>query len=251
MSDPRPGFQGLWNVIRFNWPYYLFAGLAIAAGAFLARTILAPAAAVVWAGVFLASFWMLASLLATLYVYDISELYQWRWMEELLGAAPEAWANFHAGLDESSEAMRALWPSSTGRVIDIFDARKMTEASIERARDTSFGKSDAAMRDGVVPIESSALDAAFAIFSAHELREEAERADFFRELARVVKAEGRLVVVEHLRDIRNFVAYGPAFRHFFTRGQWLRVAADAGFSVQTEKKIAGLVHCFVFRRGPK
>jgi len=49
----------------------------------------------------------------------------------------ERWVNIHAGLDETSNLLTALFPFAEGKVLDIFDSREMTEPSIEQARRTT------------------------------------------------------------------------------------------------------------------
>jgi SAM-dependent methyltransferase len=245
----RSRFQGVAEVVRFNWPYYALAAVVILAGGTLAARMQSNASLILWAGVILAAYWLLASILVTFYVYDVSELYSWGWLARLLGSKPVSWANFHAGLDETSEAFRALFPGSASHVFDIYDSSQMTEPSIERARSNSLSSSDRPILDGKIPLEDSQLEAAFVIFAAHELRSHPERVKFFNELARVLKMEGHLVLVEHLRDFKNFAAYGPAFKHFFSRREWLSVAQESGLAVQTESSIAGFVHCFIFSKG--
>ena len=245
----RSRFQGVAEVIRFNWPYYVLAATVVIAGGALAARTHSILALILWAGVILAGYWALASVLVTFYVYDVSELNSWEWLARLLGSKPVTWANFHAGLDETSEALKVLFPASTAQVFDIYDSSLMTEPSIERARTTSLSSSDRTIRDGKVPLEDSQLEAAFVIFAAHELRTHAERVKFFKEFARILKKEGRLVIVEHLRDFKNFAAYGPAFTHFFSRSEWLSVAQESGLAIRTERSIGGFVRCFVFSKG--
>jgi SAM-dependent methyltransferase len=202
-----------------------------------------------WLGVGLAVFWSLGSILITFYVYDLSPLYEWRWLAGMLKSAPQAWVNFHAGLDETSEAIRTLFPASHGRTLDIYEAGNMTEHSIARARRSANGVLRNETADfGALPIMDSECDAAFLVFSAHEIRDPAGRLRFFKELRRILKPSGRLVLVEHVRDVWNFVAYGPGFLHFYSRAEWTRLASDAGLSVEAERFLTPFVRCFVFAR---
>lgn len=94
----------------------------------------------------------------------------------------------------------------------------------------------------------SECDAAFVVFSAHEIRDPASRFRFFKELRRILKPSGRLLMVEHLREAWNFVAYGPGFLHFYSRSEWTRLAEDAGLSVEAERSLTPFGRCFVFAR---
>ena len=48
------------------------------------------------------------------------------------------------------------------------------------------------------------------------LATETERTLFFKELHRILKREGELVIVEHLRDLPNFLAYTIGFFHYWS-----------------------------------
>jgi SAM-dependent methyltransferase len=195
-----------------------------------------------------AVFWTLSSLLVTYYVYDVSRLYRWQWLAAALECRPRRWAAFHAGLDEASEAIRVLYPSADGEVFDVFDSQKMSEASIERARATSPGVATTRKANpDALPIADSQIDVAFLIFTAHEIRDAAARVRFFTEIRRSLVPSGSIVLVEHLRDAWNFIAYGPAFAHFFSRAEWARVASEAGFSLHAEIVVSPFIRCFILK----
>jgi len=125
----------------------------------------------------------------------------------------------------------------------------MTEASIRRARRTHRSLLPATPADWrALPIADETIDAAFLFFAAHELRDDEARIRLFRELARVLRSDGELSVIEHLRDSANFLAFGPGFIHFFSRSAWLQTAAAAGLQVRTEKSITPFVRVFILRR---
>ncbi|HSR66852.1 MAG TPA: class I SAM-dependent methyltransferase [Acidobacteriota bacterium] len=208
-----------------------------------------PVAVMVTVGIGATTFWSLTSLLASYYVYDLSPLYSWRWLAGELNSSPGKWASFHAGLDESSEAIRRLFPESQGGAFDIFDADKMSEGSIRRARSTVSQAGERATADsGALPFEEGALDAVFLIFAAHELRDPDDRIRFFTEIRRVLHPQGDLILVEHLRDLWNFIAYGPGFLHFFSRSEWMKTARQAGLTFRSERPMTPFVRCFVFTR---
>ena len=134
-------------------------------------------------------------------------------------------------------------------VVDIFDARVMTEASIGQARRMERGAivaTPAPFDD--LPFNSGTFDATFCIFAAHELRRDWQRATLFLEIARVLIPGGELVLMEHSRDWWNLLAFGPGFFHFFSQSAWRRSAAKAGFGVQTELSMTPFVHVYVLRR---
>ncbi len=134
-------------------------------------------------------------------------------------------------------------------VVDIYDPQEMTEPSIARARrlhpaaeSVLAGKLDA------LPLTDRDRDTVFLLFAAHEIRQSTRRTQFFLESARVLANSGQLLLVEHLRDWRNFVAFGPGFLHFHSRDEWLRLAHDAGLTVEREDRITPFVRCFVMTK---
>lgn len=245
----RGSLQGVGQIIRFNWHYYAAALAALASGFGAALVVSGPARYAILLGLGLAGFWTLSSVIVSYYVYDLSPLCRWRWLSDLLTPPPRAWLHIHAGHDESSAELRLLFPASEGTVLDIYDPTEMSEPSITRARSRA-GPSPGTERASyaALPVMDSACDAAFLIFSAHEIRDPSGRASLFRELRRILRPEGRLVLVEHLRDGWNLLAFGPGFTHFYPRTEWMRLAGEAGFSPSAEHSITPFVHCFILAK---
>ncbi|HKO19228.1 MAG TPA: hypothetical protein VJU82_10120, partial [Acidobacteriaceae bacterium] len=65
---------------------------------------------------------------------------------------------------------------------------------------------------------------------------------------RVLVPSGELVLMEHARDWKNFLAFGPGFLHFFSRKEWRKIALESGFMVQTEVAMTPFVHVYVLRK---
>jgi hypothetical protein len=80
------------------------------------------------------------------------------------------------------------------------------------------------------------------------LRGAEAREAFFAELRRVLAGHGSVILVEHLRDAANFVAFGPGVWHFVPRREWLRVARACGFAAAAEVSVTPFVRAFRFER---
>jgi SAM-dependent methyltransferase len=240
----------MWQVVQYNCGIYTCALLVIC-GAWISFPYAQPVVeriVVVGFAVPLL-FWLCSSLLVSHYVYDCSPLYDLNWVGRELPKAPQRWINVHAGVDETSQLLAQLFPTAVGEILDVHDPEEMTEASIRRARRTHRSLMRSKPADWrALPIADGTIDTAFLFFVAHEFRRDEARTQLFRELARVLRSDGELRVVEHLRDCANFLAFGPGFLHFFSRSEWLRTAAAAGLQVRTEKSITPFVRVFTLRR---
>jgi SAM-dependent methyltransferase len=249
MKPMRGPWQGVAQILHFNWRIYLatVAGAAAALGAWPLLPV--PVRVFVPIAVTPALFWMVASLAVSHYVYDMFPLYDLHWMERALTAAPRRWINIHAGWDETSELLQAIFPDAVGEAVDLFDPRVMTEASIRQARRASRAAIPTTpARHDALPFENGTVDTAFVIFAAHELRHRSQRQKLFSEVARVLTSGGECLVMEHARDWWNFLAFGPGFLHFFSQREWRQVARQAGLELKREFAMTRFVHVFILRR---
>jgi SAM-dependent methyltransferase len=242
-------YQGVLQILHFNSGKYLAAIAGILTTALaspflpLAGRVLLPLA------VAPALFWMVSSLIVSHYIYDRFPIYDFRQIACLLAQAPHRWINIHSGWDQTSKQLGEAFPGSSGQVVDIFDERLMTESSIRRARRTNENTTPATRACyNALPFHAESFDTAFSIFAAHELRRHQQRVRLFREIARVLTPCGEFVLMEHQRDWRNFIAFGPGFLHFFSQRAWRTAALEAGLSLQTELAMTPFVHVYILRR---
>lgn len=245
----RRPYQGVLQILQFNWRIYL-ATVAGGGAALLAWSFLAPAGRMaLLLGVAPAVFWLVSSLLVSHYVYDRFPLYDLNWISRALSRAPRHWINIHCGLDETSRLLAAVFPGAAMQVVDIFDRRVMTEKSIQQARRVKNCAIPAMpARYDALPFGSDAFDAAFSIFAAHELRRHDQRVSLFGEVARILVPGGAFVVMEHSRDWRNFLAFGPGFLHFFSQRAWRRAASEAGLTLLTEFSMTPFVRVYILSK---
>jgi ubiquinone/menaquinone biosynthesis C-methylase UbiE len=99
-----------------------------------------------------------------------------------------------------------------------------------------------------LPLADNSMDAVFVILAAHEIRNSDEREKFFAELNRVIKPDGKIIVVEHLQDAANFLAYNIGFRHFHRYATWLQSFSQAGLTIQEEVKITPFLTAFTLSK---
>ena len=241
--------SGVFDILRYNRGYYSVSLSFIAAAALWLGTgvLPAPLCAAVAVALAPAAFWTAASLFVSWFVYDHAAITRCHWLPGILRFPPRRWIQIHAGLDEASAILERMFPDARSAVLDIYDPAEMCEPSIARARrlHPPLRPPSTAILDAL-PAPAGACDTVFVLFAAHEIRDRVRRVTFFRELARVLCRNGQILVAEHLRDWRNFLAFGPGFLHFYSRAEWLRVAREAGLVLEAEAGLTPFARCFRF-----
>jgi SAM-dependent methyltransferase len=241
----RQPLEGVCNIIRFNWHFYV-AGLFVF-GVLLWLSMAFPQ--YYWINLLAAAavlLPLLLSLLASFYVYDASGLYQLQWLQAYMPKGTAKMVNIHFGFDETSALLAALWPGNSLLVLDCYDARKHTEVSIKRARAyrPAYPGTIAAQTHHL-PLAEGGADVALLLFAAHEIRDQQERIHFFKQLRLGLAPGGRIVVLEHLRDLPNALVYAVGVFHFFPKSLWWQDFAAAGLTVKYQQKINPFVHLFI------
>jgi hypothetical protein len=239
-------------VISFNRHFFAMALLAATGGAALCILLEQPLLKVLTGlGAGLALYFVVASIIAAYLVYDRSDLYRLRsWPSRCLVNAPRNGVVVHPGFDAASRAIQARYPEMRLRILDFFDPGMMTEKSIQRAR--RLIPSSPAQEESphnAWPVDAASQDVVFALSAAHEFRKQDERAAFFREAKRALTAEGRIIVIEQLRNAANFACFGPAAFHFFSRRTWLKTFRLAQLAVADEFPLTPFMRAFVLRAG--
>lgn len=243
----RGRWQGAATIARLNWPLYAVA-TGVLIGAMTGTVTFAGFARFAMAAAGLAAaYFLLGSLGVSHLVYDRSDLYGLGWVDRALGGARPAHVIFcHAGFDEMSQTLRERLRPAQWTVLDHFEEARMTEASIRRARRMLPPTAETlAAPFARWPAPDACADAVFALLAVHELRADEERRAWFAEARRCLRPGGRVIVVEHLRDVANFIAFGPGFLHFQSRAAWQRSWRGAGLIALDEFRVTPWVRVFV------
>jgi hypothetical protein len=237
-------------VVSFNRHYFGLALLACGVGMLLFWWMEQPLVRLgLGVGMGLALYFMVASILAAYVTYDASDLYRMRWWPgRCLPVPPVQGVLLHAGFDPASAALQTRFPTLRLRILDFFDPQRTTETSIQRAhRLQPPTAAEERIAPDAWPVTSASQDAVFILNAAHELRTPGERIAFFREAQRVLRPEGRIIVVEQPRDLLNFACFGVAAFHFFGRRTWLEAFAAANLTVRDEFCISPFLRAFVLQ----
>lgn len=245
----RKPFQGVINIIRFNWHFYIIAGFIIAflfaSSALIPRELIN----IVYVIIILILVALFLSLAISFYVYDYSGLYKFKWLDNLSVHSKSKIANIHAGFDETSLIFKQRYPQAGLAVFDFYDPKKHTGVSIKRARKAFEPYPDTKpINTDFIPLTANSTDFAFNIFSLHEVRNREERINFLKRQHRFLKDDGRCIIVEHLRDLPNFVAYNIGFLHFYSESEWKHNFLKAGFEVGSVIKVTPFVSVFILNK---
>ncbi|MDA0578433.1 MAG: methyltransferase domain-containing protein [Verrucomicrobia bacterium] len=250
ITRSRAPFAGVAQILRFNWPWYAvaIAGNGVVAFLLTTRPLPRPITLVICVALAFANFWLLASLFVSHYVYDRSGIARASWLETTT-TAPARVATIHAGHDEASNALQRQFPAAQLFVYSVFDALRTRTPSIARAQ-ARAGQDPrmTAIPLQSIPLDDAQLDLACLVFAAHEIRLTDDRVALFSELRRVLNPDGRVVIVEHLRDSWNALAFGPGAFHFLARATWLHTFAAAGLHLADQRRITPFVTVFTLRR---
>jgi SAM-dependent methyltransferase len=246
MDTKRKKFQGVINILSFNRHFYVL-GFAILAAVLTLKIVgwfTNPYASVV---LLLLLYGLLVPLLVSTYVYDFSNYYTLDWVKETeqLNGYNKRILNIHSGFDETSYLIKQKFPKPELLVFDFYDPSKHTEKSIARARKISnVYPNTLTINPSNLPLDNKSVDVIFVLLAAHEIRIHKEKVDFFKECKRVLKEDGKLIMVEHLRDLPNFLAFTIGFTHFFSKKVWASSLYDAGFTKFSVKKLTAFITIF-------
>ena len=248
MNRKRKSFEGVWNIIRFNWHFYILATVALIIVGWLYSLL--PSSYSIFVTLIFVSIVIttLNSLLVSFYVYDISDLYKLKWLNKigLESTLNQKIVNINAGFDETSHLLAQHFSTAQLSVFDFYDAEKHTEISIQRARKVYPPYPNTrVIQTTHLPLADKSIDTIFLFLAAHEIRNTEERTIFLKELKRDCKENGQIILIEHLRDVPNFLAYTIGFLHFIALPAWLKNFQEADLFLSQKFKITPFITVFV------
>lgn len=241
----RKRFQGVTNILRFNWHFYAIAAAFIFLLVMVKEFLSAGYNWLLFAVILFILVTILVSLLVSFYVYDLSGLYELSWLNRPDINPSSKLVNINAGFDETSHLIKKRFPGATLRIVDFYDPSKHTEVSIKRARKAyAAHEGTESISTGDTFLPENSVDLIFLILAAHEIRDQSEREHFFVHLQKALKNDGEIIVVEHLRNLPNFLAYTIGFFHFFSENNWKEVFKRSGLYIRDQQNITPFITVF-------
>ena len=246
MEVERRKFQGVLNILSFNRHFYLI-GLLILGIVLLIHFIAQWPDIIFWLFITAFMYGLIMPLIVSAYVYDFSGYYKFDWLKSLVSDNEKAnlIVNINAGFDETSFIIKSKFPESELRVFDFYNAKRHTEMAIIRARKVSLIYPDTQqIASNSIPLTGGTADIIFLLSAVHEIRSHNEKVQFLKECYRLCKPGGKVIMVEHLRDFPNFLAFTFGFTHFFSRSIWKNAFERAGFTSFQEIKFTPFMSIF-------
>lgn len=186
-------------------------------------------------------------LIVSAYVYDFSGYYNFDWLKNyaLNESENKHILNINAGFDETSFIIQNHFPEANLKVFDFYNPKQHTEPAIVRARKVSLVfPNTQVIKTNHIPLEDKSIDIIFLLSAAHEIRLPEEKIQFLKECYRICKPNGKVIMVEHLRDFPNFLAFSIGFTHFFSKVVWKKSFESAGFISFEETKFTPFMSVF-------
>ena len=246
MELKRKSFQGVLNILSFNRHFYVF-GLGVLALLIASNWFFNLQPLVFWLIIIAFLYGLIMPLIVSAYVYDFSGYYKLDWLQKEIKDADKIKLslNINAGFDETSFIIERIFPNTQLMVFDFYNAKQHTEPAIKRARKVSlvYPNTQQILANSI-PLEDKTVDAIFLLSALHEIRTQDEKIQFLKECHRVCKQDGKVIMVEHLRDFPNFLAFTIGFTHFFSRSIWKKAFEGAGFTSFKETKFTPFMSIF-------
>lgn len=248
METKRKKFQGVLNILSFNRHFYI-VGLGVLTLIIFSHQLFAWPDLLLWIIIAAFLYGLIMPLLVSAYVYDFSGYYDFNWLKScsIDDAEVKQIININAGFDETSFIIKDHFPQADLKVFDFYDAKRHTEPAIVRARKvSSIYPHTKQISTYSIPLPEQSADIVFLLSAAHEIRSHEEKIQFLKECRRVCKPQGKIIMVEHLRDFPNFLAFSVGFTHFFSKTVWKNAFESAGFRSFKEMKFTPFMSIFIY-----
>jgi len=247
MEINRRKFQGVLNILSFNRHFYII-GIAILALIIISHRIFGWSDILYWIIIAAFIYGLIMPLIVSAYVYDFSGYYSFKWLKNcsIDKSNVKQMININAGFDETSFIIKNNFPNADLKVFDFYNSERHTEPAIVRARKvSSVYPNTKQIKSNSIVMNNDSVDLVFLLSAVHEIRSDEEKIQFLKECHRVCKPNGKVIMVEHLRDFPNFLAFSVGFTHFFSKKVWKNAFKNSGFKTFDEVKFTPFMSIFI------
>jgi hypothetical protein len=193
-------------------------------------------------------YFSISSILFSYFIYDRSDLYKFNWLKEFNRTKNNPLINVYSGYTEAGHLLEKIFVGYPVYHFDFFDIKVSVTKSIQKAKalspklinkDIKYNKWESDLK----------ADTILFMQSLHELREENQQSDCLREAYACLRSEdSRIVVVEHLCDLKNLLIYSWGALHFFGEKRWKNVFNNSALKIEKEFNLTPFIKVFVLKK---
>ena len=182
---------------------------------------------------------ILMSLFASYKLYDQSNLYK---PEKLFKRIPftknDKGILLHASFDPISRKLENLIEPENLKIYNLYGNRHEDDTSIKISNKVFPPHPNQINIDPTnFKDQSDSIDYIFAITSAHEILTQEKRVKFFKEVKRIMKPNGTLILCEQMRNFINFLFFNVGAFHFVTFKDWEEAITESGMKITKKEKL--------------
>lgn len=248
-------YRGTLASARARWPTFLLVYAALVAGLSL---IMVSAQQGWWSLVpfFLVLllpllYFTLASLWAAHKIYDPGGLRPHHVLFEM-AQIQENHTLAYIDLASRHRAIELAQRLTSGQVIviDVYSPQWAPGRALARQRERmSTAPTDPRLdwrsgEIGLMPLPDHSVSTAIVCLVMNEFWQHGDRQVLLKEVHRILKPNGRVLVAERARSRANWLVMGPMAIGLPSLEQWRRLLVAAGFQLRSERELEGLIHCF-------
>lgn len=250
----RNRFRGTLQHVKAHWPAYA----ALYGGIVAAMLVIGVSAQRGWLGliplatavVLLLGHFLLASLWAAHQIYDRDGLRPHHVLFDMGGLrATDTFAFLDVG--HRRRALSLSRRLTTGKIIiiDLYNPQLTTSRALVRRRRTLLHPPHdprLVWREGnvnLLPLPDGSMSTVMLCQVASEFMQRGDRLSLLREVHRILRSNGRLLLAERARTQASWLTMGPAALTLETAVQWQTLLQEAGFIIRREENLRGLIHC--------
>ena len=207
-----------------------------------------PISILVYLGITGTIYFTFSSLFFSYLIYDCSDLYKFNWLKKLIPTKQTIFLNVYSGYTEAGHLLQSALTENTILHLDFYNEQISTTNSIKVAKKLSRSIDNKKIQYNNWQFDSK-TDTILFMQSLHELLEMRQQIECLQEAKLLlVNNESKIIIVEHLCDLKNFLIYSIGAFHFFGKKRWQNVINEAGLIIEKEINMTPFIKVFVLKK---
>ena len=227
-------------VLLFNYQKILL-GLIVAGSSYFSSTLienkLFSKLLIVFSCLIIVNIFL--SILASYILYDKSDLYKLEKLPDYIELNEIKNGIFiHASFDPISKLLEKKYPKMELVVCDIFENRHLDEKMINVSKRVfPPNNKEIKINPTSLPFSDKSQEIIFAVTALHEILEHDKWVLFFKEVKRILKKDGIIIISEQMRNTTNFVFFNIGAFHFLSKKKWKSAIKKSGLKIHEINRI--------------